>query len=615
MTQRGNKKRQKGKQKRTAKIRKRAMTSRVGQTDSVASTNDTRVLQMSATNLPPYVHKTPFGMIVSSEDPSQMRIEELCGVPIYRPRTATEVLVRAEAEMYLRAKYESGTYTDSKKINEIIHYQFCFFDSQLKMIIPKIGSRHFIEFILHQYDLSCQIDSIWKKGELPAENANDWPGYLAQRRRALKYLAECTAMFGTNEAPTAAENDLLDLTDRAMICAEELVQMATLSDQTYMLFPDDSQLFINPPGKLDYFFLDVARPIGKEFLHRTRKDLGLRRKYIPFDYPLYDKDMRISILNEAFQTVFGLSHEGCIYILESLIHNATVPPSGFPIPFVPRDQMVKNASEVSGATPEAIERILNGFTASRTNMIAEGRQVWKPKQEYRAWRRGFFDFPHHTGIHLTWSKGMAKECMAVTIRDMAFQRVPPEWEAPSIRQGLNLLANRCGKEFERFCADHLKQRGFHIAASFRNYIGTGEAKQIIPGNVGELDCLAYSPTKRLLVLLECKLVQSGTEAVRFRDDLAQFTNPKDGFFVKFQKKVDWVRQNMKTIAMALESLPEAAGLDITPTETTIALVTFYPSIASYYTQFPCMSISELLDSLDTTGEWPYPQGLSSYRRA
>lgn len=557
-----------------------------------------------------HTYYTPFGVVVSQQNPDAMHLRPIGGVQVHRPRIEAELEVRQRAEGALRSRYAAGQYTESKEINAILHSHFQFYDVSLKQEIPHLASRHFMEFVLHQYDLSCKIDKLFKNSSLKSDDHHFWCGMGYRWRRALKYLAECTCMLAaTEESPAANLDDILGLTDRVMIYAEQLVQTATLSDQTYMLFPESTRLQIASEGSLDYFDLEVDPEIGSEFQKRVHNDLNARGKFIALDYPLFAKSIRAETLNEAFAQVFGLTYEECFTLLFSIMDNVVVADGGFPIPFVLRHQLITNAAGCTGASETSVARLLDGFTVSRTRMTNEDRKVWKPKQEHRAYRRGFFDFPHEAGQHLTWSDGMAKECALMLLRDLAFQHLPPEWDEPPIRAALAELSNRCGKEFEKVCIRLMEDRGYAIASSFKDGIGIGDARIAIPDSVGELDCLGYAPTASRLVLLECKLVQSGTEAARFRDDIHQFTNAKDGYYCKFQRKLEWVRNNTSAISRALQSLPDAPDA-IQPTQVSSAIVTLYPSIASYFNPpAPCVSVGELFSAWDDGLCWPHATGL------
>ncbi|MAX25669.1 MAG: hypothetical protein CMJ19_14310 [Phycisphaeraceae bacterium] len=556
-----------------------------------------------------HTYLTPFGVVVSEQNPEAMHLHNLGGVQVHRPRIAAEVQVRGEAEKSLRSKHSPGKYVEQNEINHVLQGHFQFYDDELKRIIPMIGSRHFMEFVLSQYDQSCKVDVLFKKSQLSAEDSEYWSGMGQCWRRALKYLAECTCLLAPDEAPSAPEQMVLDLTDRAIICAENLVKLSALSDQTYMLFPDRTELIISESGELNYLDLRVHPEIGSDFQERVRRDLSVRGKYNDLDYPLFDKTIRADELNPGFNEVFGIDYEECFSLFESIFRDVVVQPEAFPIAFVQRDQLIASACKITGASHASITKLIDGVTVSRTNMMAEGRKIWKPKQEHRAYRRGFFDFPHPTGRHIVWSEGMAKECLLMLFRDIAFQHVPPEWDEAPIRPGLAKLSNRCGKEFESVCIKHIKQRGFVIASSFKDGIGQTGSRLLIPKQVGELDCLAYSPTTQQLALLECKLVQSGMEAARLRDDIQQFTNVKNGYFLKYQRKLEWLRANTSAVCRALESLPDAPA-QITPTHIAGAIVTLYPSFASHLSPpVPCVSLGELFSEWDRLKSWPYPAGL------
>jgi hypothetical protein len=537
-----------------------------------------------------------------------MHAHEVCGIKIYRPRLEAEMAVRAEAEASLRAKRAEGTYDDPKQINAVLQEHFRFFQDQLNQIIPRMGSRHLMEFVLHQYDISVKIDLRVKEGHASEEDLSFWSSRGPHFRRAMKYLAEITTMLSPPEAPSARPDEMLDLTDRLFICAEQLVTFAGLSDQTYMLFPDRTKLSIAKAGELDYLHLSVTPMVGQDFGERVRRDNHTRKKYVKLDYPLFDKTMRSEVLDGALTAVFGLPYQQCMGVLVTAANTPDNTNTNPPVPFV-RQSLVNEAMQKTfGAPVEAIQRLLAGFTLTQHSMAKEGRAVWKPKQEYRAYRRGFFEFPHATGPHFTWAQGMANESLIFLNRDLAFQHLPPEWEEKPLRDAVAELSNRCGAVFEHVCQDLMIARGFPCARNYKDGIGLGAARIAIPQDVGELDCLAYSPALKMLVLLECKLVQSGTEPTKMRDDLAAFQGAK-GYFAKFARKLNWVRENLSSVTVALASV-EGMPSPIEPTVVAGAMVTLYSSFASYFSaDIPCASIGEFFFAWDEKNSWPFVNGV------
>lgn len=607
-----NKKRQEIQKKRGKQARERAKRLATEKSRRETRKAPPLLLELSGAQ---HLYDTPFGLVMSDQDPTKMNSRSIGGIRLWRPRIEAELSIRREAEQDLRGKFKVGDYTTVATINPILRSLFEFYDKRLKEMIPQIGSRDLMEFLFHQYDQAHNVDAMAKLGKLDNQDTKYWNSRGHNFRRAIKYLAECVAMLAPEEKPNAEESALIDLLDTTLICAEELVRLANASDQTFMLFPENTTLTLEPLGTENYVKLKVSPLRGQNLGERSRQDAIIRDKYTKDDYPLLDWPLYSSIFDSSFKSVFGLDMQQSFRLLLDMIDGKSIEmppgPKGFNMPFVRRELVIETISKGSGIAPHCIGRLLDGFTITRQNMILENRQVWRPKQEYRAYRRGFFEFPHASGPHLTFSHNMAKECILVLLRDLAFQYLPKEWKEPALKAASAALSNRCGEEFEKIIQKLMMDRGFQLAASFKNSIGTGAARLVVPADIGEMDCLAYSQSLQLMVLLECKLVQAGTEPTRFRDDLDQFNNKK-GFFVKIDKKLTWVRSNMAAVCQALESIPETIK-PVNPISISCAIITFYPSIASDYAQsIPCVSMSEFFTEWDKKGTWPYPTGLFSH---
>ena len=98
------------------------------------------------------------------------------------------------------------------------------------------------------------------------------------------------------------------------------------------------------------------------------------------------------------------------------------------------------------------------------------------------------------------------------------------------------------------------------------------------------------------------MVEGGLEPKFFRDAVSQFVRSKGNYSDKLRKKIAWVWENRQAIVRALGSPiadPTMAG----------ALVTLYPSFASYFiADVPCVSITELMLDYEAAGGWPYSTG-------
>jgi hypothetical protein len=242
-------------------------------------------------------------------------------------------------------------------------------------------------------------------------------------------------------------------------------------------------------------------------------------------------------------------------------------------------------------------------------MEAEGREIWKPKQEYRAYRRGIFEVPHPTGMHFIFSKEMARESLLLLLSGVAFKQLPPEWQSDTVNLAIETLSNEAGKWFEQVVLENFANVNIFGAKSLNRGIGQGSKRLEIPSSVGEIDYLGYSSDEELLVVAECKMVRGKTEPRLFRDDISQFVTSNGSYFNKFEKKVAWIRTNMADVCNALSSIQTYEAL-VRPKQVVTVVVTYFPTIASCFTtQFPCVTIAECMMGYEINNKWPYEIGV------
>lgn len=542
---------------------------------------------------------------------NKMDIKRLGGSALFRPRVMSEALARTEAEKQLREGFPAGIYRGAQKINEILQSRFAHFYRLLHAEIPKSASRHLMEFVLAQYDLTAEINLKRQQDALPAEDAAYWDENGPRIRRALKHLAEVVIMLGPPEAPALDPDALFLNVDTIVICAELLVDFYNLSDQTHGVHPNETVLTIHPEGRADYLELTVENyQRFSDFPARLARDTARQKDYLPGVPLRYDLDYQAAELDGAFRVVFGFGYKDAIQILMQLIDRAVVPgPGNFDVPFVRRDQMVEQVRQTTGWAPPSIDRLLAGFSLTKAKMEEEKRAIYKPKQEYRAFRRGFFEMPHDTGPHLTWSRRMARECLFELMKGTIFQRCPPEWKEGPINQALAALQGKAGDWFEAQVDRNMTTLGFAGKPSLKGGIGFGADRMAIPPGIGEIDYLGYLPAHRLLVVLEDKMVDGGFEPTYFRDDISSFVTGKKPYAEQLRRKVDWVRANLPGVCKGLSSvLP--GRLTVDPARLAGALVTLHPTYASYFIpDYPCVALTEFMDAFREKGDWPFPSGL------
>ncbi|MBI4687497.1 MAG: hypothetical protein HY756_06925 [Nitrospirae bacterium] len=535
-----------------------------------------------------------------------MNYENIGGINIYRPQIHSELIVRERVQRHLYSKYAVGEYDDKPQINEIIQHQFSYYFTELNRLIPLIARSDFLHFLLFQYDQSAEIDSLYKDRALAASEDKRWSEIGPIMRRTIKYLAERSVLLEERNAKSPLNDEALSQgLDFLWICAEETVNLYLLSDQTYMVFPDATALKILPPENLKYFVLDVTN--NCQLAEDVRRDTENRERYVgqAVATVIYDIQEHDKAIGAALKNSIGISYLDAFSVLYRLIDSSVPDPDGFPVLNIKKDYAIEILSSASGFPLSAVEKAIEGFTIRKEDMLKEGREVWKPKQEFRAYRRGFFEVDHAGDKHLCFSRNMAKECLIQLNSEIVFKQIPVEWQSASVMKSVEVVSNKAGAWFENIVFDNFKTINIPGLKSQKNGIGIGSERISIPPEVGEIDFIGYSPLEKILVLAECKLVRSGAEPKFFRDDIYDFISSKKSYLTKFNKKYTWIKDNLTAVCRALESAGVCSSA-IAPEQIKTVIITHYPSVVQCLIDtHHCVSLAIFMSDCDRVGKWPY----------
>lgn len=507
---------------------------------------------------------------------------------IFRPRRHVAAMLHAEAKDWVTRKFTAGTYRGSDRVNPIIHHLFEFYDNRLRSLAPQIASRDLVDFLLHQYDEANEI--LHGNGILDLKEQSEWGHIEPLLRRAIKYIVELLCIQQRVGLPQIEKGNFLVCTEIALECAEVAADLAEMSNRVHFLFPEYCSVVVHAdsnPQAITVRITGKHEGYDERFFERIVCDRNNRDRFVG-PKPQFDihTDTHTTFLDSAFSTLFGMSYSEFIAGLIAVIDGARPAGKGhFPTLFIRRRDLVEQLSE-SGRPLEAIEAMLRGFTVTPDDLINENRVLWNAKQQSRAYRRGFFSFPHETGEHLAFSKAMAQEALIHLVSSVSFQRLPREWLLPAIGPALAELSNAAGNWFEEIVAKNLQKIGYHggrVIGTLRTSSGTLE----IPTEIGDLDFLGYNSVRREILLVGAKMTFTGLEAQFWRDDVDQFVRGKKSYADQFRRKRDWVSDNFECICR-LMGAPTASAFDS-------RLLTLYPSIASEFIEdFQCESITEFM---------------------
>jgi hypothetical protein len=536
-----------------------------------------------------------------------MPIKKISGHHVFRPSNNSEARFRKKAEENLLSSFSPGIYKDSSIINNIIKHQLSFFTKECNELIKKLSCWSFLEMLLKLYDETYEIESASKSRELNQNNFEDWYSFAAEYRRAIKHLCELCVITG-NSVTTEEydQNCFSEYIDDIFVYTEEMVIFYTLSDQTYSLFPDSTIVTItNEQGNLfDLKIEDSPIPLESGLQKWVRQTLDGQDKYfgkLTFDTEINNHE---EILGEVFKKVHGITFKEALQIITSCELYTKPQPDRMGIVFINKLGLVDVISKNLNKSTDEVILALNGFTISQKNLSEEGFEIFKPKRHYRPFRRAFFEFPHETGVHLTWSKGMVLESFAMLVSDTVFKKFPKEWTSPIISSQIEILSKEASNWFEKQIKVQLEKFGFHCLLGVKKYldVNSNKFKQI---EAGEMDLLGVSPEGRYFFLIECKMVYAGSEPQYFKSDLADFIKSEKSYKKKFIEKISWIKQNPSVVRKLLF---DATGISFSEEKIKFhfCMLTFRPNISSFLIkEFPCSTAAEFLLKFEESKSWPY----------
>ncbi len=380
-------------------------------------------------------------------------------------------------------------------------------------MIQQLASGDAAKFLLFQYDEAWRL--IHGKGILDLRQRQRWETVEPMFKRAIKYLLELICLNELNPPANPSHDEALFAMESALVCAESMVHLAQESDLAHLVFRSDCVVRVFETGPLDFEICVEGAYAGfhTALSERIARDRHSRDRFVGFPQFDYHTATHQNYLDASFTRSFGMGYGEFIAAIRAVIEESrpSLHPRSFPILFVHRGRVLDELTKFNPSRA-AIECAIDGFSISSANLKAEQRVVWNPKQESRAYRRGFFVFPHETGPHLAFSREMAKESLMQLVFWVCFKRLPAEWRSEETLKALDSLAHAAGKWFEGVVRRNLQALGISGHRMHRT-VGAGEQRVVIPDAVGEIDFLGYHAQQKLLVLVEAKMTMPGLVAV------------------------------------------------------------------------------------------------------
>lgn len=507
---------------------------------------------------------------------------------MYRPFEHIERKIRTDYEAEIYANFERGVYCEKEEVGSVIKTAFSFYEKILEDNLSKVASIDMLAFVLSEYENYYEMSIRYKKGELSEQEVNFWGEYGSKTKRALKYLSEKIVAKLPNEVDDNVDHQAA--LSHCWIAAEEMVALYMSIQVGQSLFPEECQLTIEDSKKYNFIQFKCEK------LENAFNALNLHgfanNEELAFSPP-FDSNIQNEYLGDVFKKHFNIDYSSCLYLIQSLIGYFNIYQGNeLKYCYFEKDNMVSClASDYSehDLTEEQVVTLLAGFTITKDKL--EDRALYKPKQEYRALRRAFFEVNDNGKSVVLFSKSMALEELSNLIRSVSFRKLPSEWTVldEKMRLELDRFSNFSGSWFENFLIKKLSENNIKCERTLKKIKINGKNNHI-PDTVGDIDVIAQIGNE--LHIIECKMVQFTSEPTGYIDDLDKFVYDKKSYRVKFNKKICWVEKNIDLIKTYLISKGFVFSSDpvIKP-----VMITFHPTIVSYFiNEFLCLDVNEYL---------------------
>lgn len=450
-----------------------------------------------------------------------------------------------EKEQYQRIKmkifstFPSGRITELEEIISVCMVKYSEHELVLKENIQILDALSLVMFVLDQYEEYAKKNAAHHQFSLSTADDKYWQSYSSHSRRGMKYLLEhlcrhSTILLGTKE-DNLTDREKIAALSRIFISIEEMCSTYLridgykfLHERVELILNEREDIYFNVPQDSDpRYILDIRS---------ERQEITSRIKGLPYSVDIEDHSR---VLNPPFYEHLGLNYAQLVNFLRVYIESEANPTG-----VVPKAKIIRDLRKEFNISAEQAEQAVHGFSVRAKNL--ENRTLFSPKQEHRAYHRGFFEFIHNSIPVLFFSRSMALDALNILINNTCYQKLPEEWKTPDIETHLTLLSNKAGKWFENVVSKSLAQVGIYAISSVERYRTQGKVVTP-PENVGEIDFIGYFEKQNALFVIEAKNVRFNTEPKLFRDDFSKFITGKKSYASKFISKCHWVVKNLPTV--------------------------------------------------------------------
>lgn len=506
---------------------------------------------------------------------------------LFRPSDQYENEQYQQVKNNVFSEFPSGIYTKMDDIISICNIIYDTHETILKESIKKIDTLSLIIFAIEQYEEYAKENSKYYNRQLSENDEKQWLEYPSYSRRGIKYLIEYLCQFYTtithmDKKNDEAEND--EILSHIFISIEEMCSTYIRID-SYKYMYEHVDLILNENEHTYFSVLQDLDPKNKLDIRDEKKEILHFIRGTPYGHNIREHSQ---VLKSSFHQHLGISYQEIVSYLQNFIRSMD-----YSVNIISKESIVSYLQNTYQISIQQATNIIHGFSVRAINL--QDRKLFKPKQEHRAYHRGFFEFIVDGIPVLIFSRTMALESLDILINNTCYQKLPEEWRTKEVDLQLTTLSNKAGKWFEKVLKDNIDRTEIKAIHSVKNYQSNGKIIKP-PKNVGEIDFIGYIQKSNALFIIEAKNVRFNTEPKLFRDDLSKFIDDKKSYSEKFISKCQWVKENLSIVIDELKSKKiDVARVD----KIYLVMVILAPSpVEDKISRFSCMNLVKFMRMME-----------------
>ncbi|MBN1183867.1 MAG: hypothetical protein JXB49_16360 [Bacteroidales bacterium] len=526
---------------------------------------------------------------------------------MFVPDPVLRLEISKEAEKKLRKEFSEGTYFETDQIVEILNFLHNYHYNETCEIIHGIDSREVISFLLFQFEL-VEKDNVYKE-----KSEQEYVFF----KETIFYLLDLIVEKKSTESSNIVYFDKYELFHRLWIHAKNAIEYSNVSNLSHWICKGNTALTIYPVGAkyfIEHEILNSFTENFQSFGSDKKRNITLRDKYIngsDLQNEIYE--ILSSDDNLGFKSEFGLSYVEFEYIILDMIMNCKKINGPNDIPCI-SDSHIYSLAKGLNISKENIERLLNGVTLDISQFDHRKREVWDFTQQERSRKRPLVQINFDGKDLRLFAPSLLRERILMLGEDILLSpqlRLPKEWKVGIINKKLSQCNTKIGKWFENKTINLLRLiKIIGFKPSIRIKLSNFEVINIKP-DIGPPDFIGYSFNDNSLVIIECKLLDCVFESKGIYGELSKFLCKNDSkkcYVQKFKEKIAWISENLNSIKKAISYnckivVPENCNSIM------YCFVTYYPTMLRYfYSEIPCPTLFELLDSYNINQKWPFEFG-------